>query len=81
MCLLFANTLERCNVSASLSKDVKTFFIKELCCDIANYTIQLVTTGKPVNSYLILWASYCSFFFGNFEMSFAVFLATSEVPE
>ena len=34
------------------SKDVKTFFIEELCCHIASYTIQLVTAGNTVNSYL-----------------------------
>ena len=40
------------NISASPSKDVKTFFVKKLCCHIANYTIQLVTTGNTANSYL-----------------------------
>ena len=35
--------------SASSSKDIKTFFIEGLCC---HYTIQLVTTGILVNSYL-----------------------------
>ena len=38
--------------SASPLKDIKTFFTKELCCHIASYNIQLVTTGNPVNSYL-----------------------------
>ena len=51
---LFANTLEYYvkNFSASPSKDVKTSFIENLCCNIASYTIQLVTTGNPVNYYV-----------------------------
>ena len=39
--------------SSSPSKDLKTFFIKDLCCHVANYIIQVVITGNPVNSYLI----------------------------
>ena len=40
------------NISASPSKDAKTFFVKKLCGYIANYTMQLVTTGNTANSYL-----------------------------
>ena len=38
--------------SASPSKDIKTFFIKELCGHTASYTVQRVATGNPVHSYL-----------------------------
>ena len=38
------------NFSASPSKDVKKFLIKNLCCHIASFTIQFVITENPVNS-------------------------------
>ena len=53
MCSLFANALEYCVkfFSAPSLNYIKTFFIKELCCHIASYIIQLVTTENSVNSY------------------------------
>ena len=68
--------------SVSSSKDITTFFIKSAyiykkACTvvyIASYTIQLVTSGNPVNSYLTFTAdksyhgpiiflyNFCSFF-------------------
>ena len=54
MCSHFANTLEFIKIfSAPPSKDIKTFFIKGLCCHIASYTTQLVPLEiLLLNSYL-----------------------------
>ena len=39
-------------IFSASSKEIKHSLLNRLNCRIASYTIQLVTTGNPVNSYL-----------------------------
>ena len=50
MCSLFINTWENCLIFCLHGQ--QKMFIKEICSHIADYIIQLVTTGNPISSHI-----------------------------
>ena len=84
ICTCIKKLSKKC--SASTSKDIKIFFIKELCWTIY-YSCHLPCRHWKSCKFLShfhfgwnsSWASYCTFCYASFKMSPAVFLTTLDI--